>query len=199
MADTSLGTHRPIARRTPDYYTGALAQRPFRWASSSFSGYVVSNRHHPPDRCCAVGLRFAELADFPNTILHDPDVDCCCRKSAHRCPDHREMGPVGRDFPSCRATSFAFLPVIDPRSGWTGHCGLAGLDDRRDDRRDFQHFPWDFIGKLRFALPPLGHRLIVTDDRFGTVKRRHSVCSRCVPLMGQTGIHRWRCGPPAWS
>ena len=71
------------------------------------------------------------------------------------------MGPVGARLPIVQGTSFAFVPIMIPAVAGAGVGGMAGL--MTGVMIGVFHFCLGtFIGKLRFALPPLVTGLIVT-------------------------------------
>ena len=71
------------------------------------------------------------------------------------------LGPVGAKLPIVQGTSFAFLPVMIPAMVGAGTAGLAGLMTGVVIGGLFHAFLGLFIGKIRFALPPLVTGLIV--------------------------------------
>ncbi|MDG1470831.1 MAG: nucleobase:cation symporter-2 family protein [Ascidiaceihabitans sp.] len=71
------------------------------------------------------------------------------------------IGPVGAKLPIVQGTSFAFLPVMIPAMIGAGTAGLAGLMTGVVIGGIFHAFLGLFVGKIRFALPPLVTGLIV--------------------------------------
>ena len=71
------------------------------------------------------------------------------------------MGPIGAKLPIVQGTSFAFLPVMIPAVAGLGVAGLSGLMTGVIIGGIFHFFIGTFIGKIRFALPPLVTGLIV--------------------------------------
>jgi NCS2 family nucleobase:cation symporter-2 len=71
------------------------------------------------------------------------------------------IGPVGARLPIVQGTSFAFLPVMIPAMVGAGTAGLAGLMTGVVIGGLFHAFLGLFVGKIRFALPPLVTGLIV--------------------------------------
>lgn len=71
-------------------------------------------------------------------------------------------GPVGARLPIVQGTSFAFLPIMIPLVAGKGVDGLAALFTGVIIGGIFHAFIGTFIGKIRFALPPLVTGLIVT-------------------------------------
>lgn len=72
------------------------------------------------------------------------------------------MGPVGARLPIVQGTSFAFVPIMIPAVAGAGVGGMAGLMTGVMIGGVFHFCLGTFIGKLRFALPPLVTGLIVT-------------------------------------
>lgn len=71
------------------------------------------------------------------------------------------IGPVGAKLPIVQGTSFAFLPVMIPAMVGAGTAGLGGLMAGVMIGGLFHAFLGLFVGKIRFALPPLVTGLIV--------------------------------------
>ena len=71
------------------------------------------------------------------------------------------IGPVGGRLPIVQGTSFAFLPVMIPAVAGLGVGGLGGLMTGVMIGGMFHFCLGFFIGKFRFALPPLVTGLIV--------------------------------------
>ncbi len=71
------------------------------------------------------------------------------------------MGPMGAKLPIVQGTSFAFLPVMIPAVAGAGTAGMAGLMTGVVIGGVFHFLIGTFVGKIRFALPPLVTGLIV--------------------------------------
>ena len=71
------------------------------------------------------------------------------------------IGPVGARLPIVQGTSFAFVPIMIPAVLGAGTAGLAGLMTGVVIGGIFHFFLGFFVGKFRFALPPLITGLIV--------------------------------------
>ncbi|MEK6216346.1 MAG: purine permease [Boseongicola sp.] len=71
------------------------------------------------------------------------------------------IGPVGARLPIVQGTSFAFLPVMIPAMVGAGTAGLPGLMGGVMIGGIFHFCIGFFIGRIRFALPPLVTGLIV--------------------------------------
>jgi len=80
------------------------------------------------------------------------------------------MGPVGAKLPIVQGTSFAFLPIMIPLVAGKGVDGLAALFTGVIIGGLFHAFLGTFIGKIRFALPPLVTGLVVTMIGLALVK-----------------------------
>ncbi|RNC94841.1 uracil-xanthine permease family protein [Oceaniradius stylonematis] len=72
------------------------------------------------------------------------------------------IGPVGAALPIVQGTSFAFLPIMIPLVAGQGVDALAALFTGVIVGGLFHVFLGAFIGKIRFALPPLVTGLVVT-------------------------------------
>ncbi len=71
------------------------------------------------------------------------------------------IGPIGAKLPIVQGTSFAFLPVMIPAMVGAGTAGLPGLMGGVMIGGIFHFCIGFFIGRIRFALPPLVTGLIV--------------------------------------
>jgi len=71
------------------------------------------------------------------------------------------LGPIGAKLPIVQGTSFAFLPVMIPAMAGAGVAGLSGLMGGIIVGGIFHFCIGLFIGRIRFALPPLVTGLIV--------------------------------------
>ena len=71
------------------------------------------------------------------------------------------IGPVGARLPIVQGTSFAFVPIMIPAVLGAGTTGLAGLMTGVVIGSIFHFCLGFFVGKFRFALPPLITGLIV--------------------------------------
>jgi len=95
------------------------------------------------------------------------------------------MGPVGARLPIVQGTSFAFLPVMIPAVAGLGAAGLGGLMTGVMIGGIFHFFIGTFIGKIRFALPPLVTGLIVLMIGLALVKVGIQYAAGGVPNMGK--------------
>ena len=80
------------------------------------------------------------------------------------------LGPVGAGLPIVQGTSFAFIPIMIPLVAGKGVDGLAALFGGVVIGGMFHAFLGLFIGKIRFALPPLVTGLVVTMIGLALVK-----------------------------
>ncbi|KPP80957.1 MAG: nucleobase:cation symporter-2, NCS2 family [Rhodobacteraceae bacterium HLUCCO07] len=71
------------------------------------------------------------------------------------------MGPVGARLPIVQGTSFAFVPIMIPAVAGLGTAGLGGLMTGVVLGGLFHFCLGFFVGRIRFALPPLVTGLIV--------------------------------------
>lgn len=95
------------------------------------------------------------------------------------------IGPIGAKLPIVQGTSFAFLPVMIPAVLGLKTAGLAGLMTGVMLGGIFHFCLGFFIGRLRFALPPLVTGLIVLMIGLALVKVGIQYSAGGVPLMGK--------------
>lgn len=95
------------------------------------------------------------------------------------------LGPVGAKLPIVQGTSFAFLPVMIPAVAGLGAGGLGGLMAGVMIGGVFHMILGTFIGKIRFALPPLVTGLIVLMIGLALVKVGIQYAAGGVPKMGK--------------
>ena len=94
------------------------------------------------------------------------------------------MGPVGAKLPIVQGTSFAFLPIMIPIVAGKGIDGLAALFTGVLIGGLFHALIGTFIGKIRFALPPLVTGLVVTMIGLALVKVGIQYAAGGVPAIG---------------
>ena len=80
------------------------------------------------------------------------------------------FGPVGARLPIVQGTSFAFIPIMIPLVAGKGVEALPALFGGVVIGGLFHTFIATFIGKIRFALPPLVTGLVVTMIGLALVK-----------------------------
>jgi NCS2 family nucleobase:cation symporter-2 len=180
MADTSLGT--PDQLRDPNY-TPALAKA-VPLGIQHVLAMFVSNVTPAIIVAGAAGFGFGSNSpDFPN-MIYMIQMSMLFAGIATLFQTIG-MGPVGARLPIVQGTSFAFLPVMIPAVAGMGTAGLAGLMTGVMIGGIFHIFLGTFIGKLRFALPPLVTGLIVLMIGLALVKVGIQYAAGGVPLMGK--------------
>ncbi len=94
------------------------------------------------------------------------------------------IGPVGAALPIVQGTSFAFLPIMIPLVAGKGVDALAALFGGVIIGGLFHAVLGLFIGKIRFALPPLVTGLVVTMIGLALVKVGIQYAAGGVPAIG---------------
>ena len=94
------------------------------------------------------------------------------------------IGPVGAALPIVQGTSFAFLPIMIPLVADQGVDALAALFGGVIIGGLFHACIGLFIGKIRFALPPLVTGLVVTMIGLALVKVGIQYAAGGVPAIG---------------
>ncbi|WP_372989376.1 uracil-xanthine permease family protein [Sulfitobacter sp.] len=94
------------------------------------------------------------------------------------------IGPVGAGLPIVQGTSFAFIPIMIPLVAGKGVDGLAALFGGIVIGGIFHACLGLFIGKIRFALPPLVTGLVVTMIGLALVKVGIQYAAGGVPAIG---------------
>jgi xanthine permease len=94
------------------------------------------------------------------------------------------LGPVGAALPIVQGTSFAFLPIMIPLVAGKGVDGLAALYGGIIVGGLFHALLGTFIGKIRFAMPPLVTGLVVTMIGLALVKVGIQYAAGGVPAIG---------------
>lgn len=95
------------------------------------------------------------------------------------------MGPVGARLPIVQGTSFAFIPIMIPLVAGQGTAALGALMGGVILGGIFHLFIGTFIGKIRFALPPLVTGLIVLMIGLALVKVGIQYAAGGVPEIGK--------------
>ncbi|MFT6223764.1 MAG: NCS2 family nucleobase:cation symporter-2, partial [Paracoccaceae bacterium] len=93
------------------------------------------------------------------------------------------MGPVGARLPIVQGTSFAFIPIMIPLVAGKGVEALPALFGGVVIGGLFHTLIGTFIGKIRFALPPLVTGLVVTMIGLALVKVGIQYAAGGVPAM----------------
>ncbi|AUQ75416.1 uracil-xanthine permease family protein [Phaeobacter piscinae] len=94
------------------------------------------------------------------------------------------LGPVGAALPIVQGTSFAFLPIMIPLVAGKGVDALAALFGGVLIGGLFHAVLGLFIGRIRFALPPLVTGLVVTMIGLALVKVGIQYAAGGVPAIG---------------
>ncbi len=95
------------------------------------------------------------------------------------------LGPVGARLPIVQGTSFAFIPIMIPLVAGKGVDAMAALMGGVIIGGLFHAFLALFIGKIRFALPPLVTGLVVTMIGLALVKVGIQYAAGGVPAIGK--------------
>ncbi len=95
------------------------------------------------------------------------------------------MGPVGARLPIVQGTSFAFIPIMVPLVAGQGTGALGALMAGVVVGGIFHFFLGTFIGRIRFALPPLVTGLIVLMIGLALVKVGIQYAAGGVPAQGK--------------
>lgn len=179
MADTSIGTAEqlkdpnympPIAKAVPLGVQHILAM----FASNVTPAIIVAG---------AAGFGFGSNSpDFPN-LIYMIQMSMLFAGIATLIQT-MGLGPVGAKLPIVQGTSFAFLPVMIPAVAGLGTAGLAGLMTGVVIGGVFHFCIGFFIGRVRFALPPLVTGLIVLMIGLSLIKVGIQYAAGGVPAMG---------------
>lgn len=94
------------------------------------------------------------------------------------------IGPVGAGLPIVQGTSFAFIPIMIPLVAGKGVDALAALFGGIVIGGLFHAVLGLFIGKIRFALPPLVTGLVVTMIGLALIKVGIQYAAGGVPAIG---------------
>ena len=158
MASSSLGT--PDQLRDPDFLPPLASAVPL--GIQHVLAMFVSNVTPAIIVCGAAGIGFGS----DQGALGFPDMNYMIQMSmlfAGIATLFQTIGagPVGARLPIVQGTSFAFVPIMIPAVAGLGTAGLAGLMTGVMLGGIFHFFLGFFIGRIRFALPPLVTGLIV--------------------------------------
>ena len=181
MTDSSIGT--PEQLRDPNY-TPPLAKA-IPLGIQHVLAMFVSNVTPAIIVCGAAGIGFGS----DQGALGFPDMNYMIQMSMlfagiATLIQTIGMGPVGAKLPIVQGTSFAFLPIMIPAVVGMGAAGLGGLMTGVMIGGIFHFFIGTFIGKIRFALPPLVTGLIVLMIGLALVKVGIQYAAGGVPKMG---------------
>jgi len=167
MADTSIGT--PQQLRDPNYTPPLYKAIPL--GIQHVLAMFVSNVTPAIIVAGAVGFGFGSEAG----AMGFPDMTYMIQMSmlfagVATLLQTITLGPVGAALPIVQGTSFAFLPIMIPLVAGKGVDALAVLYGGVIIGGIFHAFLGTFIGKIRFALPPLVTGLVVTMIGLALVK-----------------------------
>ncbi|MFK7765408.1 MAG: uracil-xanthine permease family protein [Roseobacter sp.] len=178
MADTSIGTAAQL--RDPNY-TPPLAQA-VPLGIQHVLAMFVSNVTPAIIVCGAAGFGFgSNSADFPQMIyMIQMSMFFAGLATLFQSIG---VGPVGARLPIVQGTSFAFIPIMIPLVAGKGVDAIAVLMGGIIVGGLFHTFLGLFIGKLRFALPPLVTGLVVTMIGLALVKVGVQYAAGGVPSM----------------
>ncbi|MEP2782222.1 MAG: nucleobase:cation symporter-2 family protein [Pseudoruegeria sp.] len=179
MTDTSIGT--PEQLRDPNY-TPPLAKA-IPLGIQHVLAMFVSNVTPAIIVAGAAGFGFGSgSADFPE-LLYLIQMSMLFAGVATLLQTIT-LGPVGAALPIVQGTSFAFLPIMIPLVAGKGVDGLAALFTGVIIGGLFHAFIGTFVGKIRFALPPLVTGLVVTMIGLALVKVGIQYAAGGVPAIG---------------
>ena len=194
MADTSLGT--PEQLRDPNYMPAMGQAVPLgiqhvlaMFASNVTPAIIV---------CGAAGIGFGS----DQGALGFPDMNYMIQMSMLFAGiatlfQTIGFGPVGARLPIVQGTSFAFIPIMIPAVVGAGTAGLAGLMTGVLIGGIFHFCLGFFIGKIRFALPPLVTGLVVLMIGLALIRVGIQYAAGGVPKLGTEDFGAWAYWFPA--
>jgi NCS2 family nucleobase:cation symporter-2 len=179
MADTSIGT--PEQLRDPNYTPPLVKAIPL--GIQHVLAMFVSNVTPAIIFCGAAGFGFGSNSpDFPEMIymiqmsMFFAGIATLIQTIG--------FGPVGARLPIVQGTSFAFIPIMIPLVAGKGVDAIAILMGGIVAGGIFHAILGLFIGKIRFALPPLVTGLVVTMIGLALVKVGVQYAAGGVPAIG---------------
>ena len=179
MADTSVGT--PEQLRDPNYTPGLHKAIPL--GIQHVLAMFVSNVTPAIIVAGAAGFGFGSNSpDFPE-LLYLIQMSMLFAGIATLLQTVT-VGPVGAALPIVQGTSFAFLPIMIPLVAGKGVDALAALFGGVILGGLFHALIGTFIGKIRFALPPLVTGLVVTMIGLALVRVGIQYAAGGVPAIG---------------
>lgn len=180
MTDTSLGT--PDQLRDPNYMPPLYKAVPL--GIQHILAMFVSNVTPAIIICGAAGFGFGSNSpDFPQMIymiqmsMFFAGVATLIQTIG--------LGPVGSKLPIVQGTSFAFIPIMIPLVAGKGVDAMAVVMGGVLAGGLFHAFLGLFIGKIRFALPPLVTGLVVLMIGLALVKVGIQYAAGGVPAIGK--------------
>ncbi|SFU19883.1 uracil-xanthine permease family protein [Sedimentitalea nanhaiensis] len=179
MADTSIGTAEQL--RDPNYTPALYKAIPL--GIQHVLAMFVSNVTPAIIVAGAAGFGFGSNSpDFPE-LLYLIQMSMLFAGIATLLQTVT-IGPVGAALPIVQGTSFAFLPIMIPLVAGKGVDALAALFGGVIIGGLFHAFLGTFIGKIRFALPPLVTGLVVTMIGLALVQVGIQYAAGGVPAIG---------------
>ncbi len=179
MTDTSIGT--PEQLRDPDYTPPLAKAVPL--GIQHVLAMFVSNVTPAIIVCGAAGFGFGSNSpDFPEMIymiqmsMFFAGIATLLQTIG--------LGPVGARLPVVQGTSFAFIPIMIPLVAGKGVDAVAVLMGGVLVGGIFHACLGLFIGKIRFALPPLVTGLVVTMIGLALVRVGIQYAAGGVPAIG---------------
>ncbi|SFL18684.1 uracil-xanthine permease family protein [Shimia haliotis] len=180
MADASIGT--PEQLRDPNYTPPIAKAIPL--GLQHVLAMFVSNVTPAIIICGAAGFGFGSNSpDFPQMIymiqmsMFFAGIATLLQTIG--------VGPVGARLPIVQGTSFAFIPIMIPLVAGKGVDAIAVLMGGIVVGGLFHTILGLFIGKIRFALPPLVTGLVVTMIGLALVKVGIQYAAGGVPAIGK--------------
>jgi len=180
MADTTIGT--PEQLRDPNYTQPLAKAVPL--GIQHVLAMFVSNVTPAIIVCGAAGFGFGSNSpDFPQMIymiqmsMFFAGIATLIQTIG--------LGPAGARLPIVQGTSFAFIPIMIPLVAGKGVDAMAVVMGGIVVGGLFHAFLGLFIGKIRFALPPLVTGLVVTMIGLALVKVGIQYAAGGVPAIGK--------------
>lgn len=180
MADTSIGT--PEQLRDPNYTPPLAKAVPL--GIQHVLAMFVSNVTPAIIICGAAGFGFGSNSpDFPQMIymiqmsMFFAGIATLIQTIG--------LGPAGARLPIVQGTSFAFIPIMIPLVAGKGVDAMAVVMGGIVVGGLFHAMLGLFIGKIRFALPPLVTGLVVTMIGLALVKVGIQYAAGGVPAIGK--------------
>ena len=180
MADTSIGT--PEQLRDPNYTPPLAKAVPL--GIQHVLAMFVSNVTPAIIICGAAGFGFGSNSpDFPQMIymiqmsMFFAGIATLIQTIG--------LGPAGARLPIVQGTSFAFIPIMIPLVAGKGVDAMAVVMGGIVVGGLFHAVLGLFIGKIRFALPPLVTGLVVTMIGLALVKVGIQYAAGGVPAIGK--------------
>jgi NCS2 family nucleobase:cation symporter-2 len=182
MATNNAALGTPAQLRDPDYTPPLSSAVPL--GIQHVLAMFVSNVTPAIIICGAAGFGFGSNSpDFPQMIY----MIQMCMLFAGIATLFQTIGfgPIGARLPVVQGTSFAFLPVMIPLVAGRGVDAMAVLMGGIIVGGIFHAFLAPFIGRIRFALPPLITGLVVLMIGLALVKVGVQYAAGGVPAMGK--------------